>query len=304
MINQHKKTITGFLSVFKAKWMFSVLIIILMTIALAVALIFTQKKFNARADNPLAKIINQATLTYLDSQGTQKTVLSNIVEVATDAPAQQTIPLQMADQFNTGWAIVSNTSERQLIVENDFKFIKSGVTGEKTWTEAVILGWIGAGYKWDTLHQGLDYLGCSDDPCWASSNVIEPGHSFWLELNTNGLSMKIPSNGAGFPQMVPLQVAGQFNRGWSMVGNTSDHQLTAEKNFTFTKDGVGGEENWFQATRDGWIGSGYKWDIINQKYSIFQCGNDSCSGDEYVIAPGQGFWIDFNTTGLTMKITP
>lgn len=89
-----------------------------------------------------------------------------------------------------GWAIIGNPFNNSINVETDIKFIKDDT--EKNWADAALAGWIdGIGYGWNAQNQGLNDLGCLEDPCWASTNVLDVNQGAWVFLTTDGLSISI-----------------------------------------------------------------------------------------------------------------
>lgn len=105
-------------------------------------------------------------------------------------PSTKITTAQTINIGTTGWAIIGNPFDHTINVETNVEFTKGSET--KNWAQAAQANWISCtGYKWNSAADGLEEFGDTTETCWLPSNELGAFQGGWMEMYTDGVSMKI-----------------------------------------------------------------------------------------------------------------
>lgn len=278
----------------------SILLVVL--VVLVFTFLFRQNlaKLFSGADEADNIITNKASLSYIDSQGSPKTVDSNIVSTLITTP----VPVSPSPTLDTttftfskkGWYIFSFATQP---VDPNPATIFNGNEGNPNGInpDAII-------YRWDTAKDSLVNYDAWTPEAFGN---FEIGTGYWIEIKENNVGKSISYQSVANPSVVTVNLNSKTGD-WAIVGNPFNetiHSSAAANNIKFKKDG-GPAVSWEEAQNNGWVEPiGSKWDAQLQSLIAIGCsvGSDPCWADSDEIKANEGFWIQTKTTGISIEFS-
>jgi hypothetical protein len=259
-------------------------------------------KLNRQAsENPIGPITNQATLTYTDSQGQQKTVTSNTVMTTIVAP-----PSEATFNFSkSGWYLFALSQKpANSRAESVFHFDcenRAPYPGEIS-IDGSVFHWQnsnGSLIVWDAWSE------CGEDNgAFASGGHLDTGQGYWVNATGNTGTITY----ATVPETAP-KIVNIGKTGWALVGNpfTSPVDVDGANNkVLFTKEGSA-DRTWAQASLDpngdNWVEPvGYWWDA--QLQALVDIGPVDAWTSTQTLGVNNGVWIQPRVDGVSIKFIP